>query len=102
MVNIYASSTAKTVLVYICLACLAIGFIWSVIACKFENKLSTTGDSTGTKIAKLIGKHGGVVLSCVSWLLLVVYEIAWRPYSNLENIPSEELNKLISEHNKQD
>lgn len=102
MVNIYASSTAKTVFVCICLACLAIGFIWSIIACKFEDKLSIDGNSTGTKIAKLIGKHGGVVLSCVSWLLLVVYEIAWRPYKNLEDIPSEELNKLVNKYDKQD
>ena len=84
------------------MACLTIEFIWSIIACKFEYKLLTDSNSIGIKIAKLIGKHGGVILSCVSWLLLVVYEIAWRPYGNLEDIPSEELNRLISEHNKQD
>ena len=73
MVNIYASSIAKTILVCICLACLAIGFIWSIIACKFEDKLSISDDSTGIKIAKLIGKHGGVVLSCVSWFFRYVW-----------------------------
>ena len=102
MVNIYASSTAKTILVCICLACLAIGFIWSIIACKFDYKLSISDDSTGIKIAKLIGKHGGIVLSCVSWLLLVVYEIVWRPYRNLEDVPNEELNKLVNKYDKQD
>lgn len=102
MVNIYSSSMAKTVLVWICLVCLAIGFVWSIIACKFEKQLAVKDDSTGIKIAKLIGKHGGTVLSCVSWLLLVVYELAWRPYRHLDDVPSEELNKLIDKYDKQD
>jgi hypothetical protein len=102
MVNIYSSSIAKTVFVWICLVFLAIGFIWSIIACKFESKLTIGDDSIGIKIGKSIAKHGGTVLSCVSWFLLIIYELAWRPYRHLDDVPSEELNNLIDKYDKKD
>ena len=113
MVNIYASSVAKTVFVWICIVMMAIGFIWSVISNKTRNPVSNlqnipgvgtalngimgtvTAATPGLNVGAFFVKHGGSLLFWASWCLMVIFELFWRPYRHLSDVDSDKINDLV-------
>ena len=113
MENIYASSVAKSVFVWISIVLMAIGFIWSLIANKPKNPMSNlqnipgigtalngimsaaTTATPGLGVATLIAKYGGLILFWVSWVLLVIYESFWNPHKHLKGVNNNEIEKLV-------
>ena len=98
-VNIYASSIARCVLIWISIVLLFIGLIWNFIAKKIEEKQGMGEDialtamgfvpGAGTAISvvggigKAIRNHGGKVLIFVNAALLLLYEAFWHPWKHL-------------------
>ena len=113
MVNIYASSVAKTVFVWICIVLMAIGFVWSVLSNKTRNPMSTlqnipgvgtalngimgtvSASTSGVNVGMFFVKHGGSLLFWISWGLLVIFELFWRPYRHLSDVDSDKINNLV-------
>lgn len=113
MVNIYASSVAKTVFVWICIVLMAIGFIWSILSNKLQNK-SVVGEALngimnsvttfipGVNVGKFFAEHGGSLLFWISWGLLVIFELFWRPYRHLSDVDSDKIDDLVKASKKDD
>lgn len=105
-VNVYASSVAKTVFIWISIVLLIIGFIWDAI---IRKKLSSgmgqaydvvqdvsiaavgfvpgvgTAVSVGATALKWFKQNGGKLLIGINMFLLIVYEAFWNPWKHLKD-----------------
>ena len=110
-INVYASSIAKTVFVWICLILLIFSWYYSIIGVKiltnqgslnnipFIGKyLSTTVDTSiksipvyGTAIHILLQvlKYGGMITFASTMGLLCIIEAFWRPQRNIKHHDKE-------------
>ena len=106
-VNIYASTVAKAVFVWICLVCLVIGYIWTLIGRKFAGQqeglvgklssmaLSFTPQGKAAEVGAWFGKNGGIILTSVSLFVLIIIEAFWRPHKYLKKVDNAKLKDFI-------
>lgn len=110
-INIYASSVAKSVFVWVCLVLLIIGWYYTIIGVKIISNKSAIGESVpfgeeavdaaenaftsipgvGTAGKVLIGamKYGGIIVSVAAMGLLILIELLWKPQRNFEHCDAE-------------
>lgn len=105
-VDVYASSVARCVFIWITLVIFIIGFIWNYI---IQRQLSSgigqafdvvqdvgitavgfvpgygTAISIGASALKWFKQNGGKALMAVSGLLILVYEAFWNPWRHLKD-----------------
>jgi hypothetical protein len=115
--NIYASSVAKTVFVWICIIALFIAWYFSITGAKLIGneeaiqKLPLVGKYVhqygiaaiksikpyGTLIylAIKLAEYGGMIAFVIAISFMVLYESTWRPYKWLEHVNNDQLVELI-------
>lgn len=117
VVDIYASSVAKTVFVWICIIALFIAWYFSITGAKLMGNeeaiknLPIVGKYVhqhgmsmiksikpyGTLIYALIklAEYGGIAAFVIAISFMILYESTWRPYKWLKNVNNEQLVELI-------
>lgn len=101
MVDIYASSVAKDVFMWITIVVLTIGILWAFIMNILLPETSNTLIQAGniyTIVGGYILKFGGPVLTIFSMIMLYIYQIFWRPYKHLKGVDDDRLNVFINEN----
>ena len=110
-INVYASSVAKSVFVWVCLVLLIIGWYFTIIGVKILSNKSAISDSipygdraidaaekaltatpgvgTAGKVLLGVSKYGGIVVSVAAMSLLIIIELFWRPQRNFEHCDAE-------------
>ena len=109
-INVYASSVAKSVFVWVCLVLLIIGWYFTIIGVKIlsnksaisdsipygdkaidaaEKAMMATGVGTAGKVLLEVSKYGGIVVSVAAMSLLIIIELFWRPQRNFEHCDAE-------------
>lgn len=105
-VDVYASSVAKTVFVWISIVLMIVGLIWDTIIRKklssgFGQALDVTQDvaitavgfvpgygtaiSMGATAMKWFKQNGGRLLVGINVFLLIIYEAFWTPWKHLKD-----------------
>jgi hypothetical protein len=123
MENIYASSVARCVFVWIAIVVFIIGFIWNFIVQKrLSSKVGEIADTVqdglitavsfipgygtavgaGASALKWLGKYGGRALMGISAYFLLIYEAFWNPWRHLKGVKHEDIKRLVEEAKKSD
>ena len=101
MVDIYASSVAKEVFVWITLIVLTISMMWVLLFNIWPFKeLPGSLINMGMPQAVIGGyilQFGGLALSSISLIMLYIYQIFWRPHKHLKGVDDDRLNSFIDE-----
>lgn len=117
-INVYASSVAKSVFVWVCLVLLIIGWYYTIIGVKIISNKSAIGESvpygeeavdaaekaftsipgvgTAGKVLLEATKYGGIIVSVAAMSLLILIELLWRPQRNFKHC-DEEVTKLAKQ-----
>lgn len=110
-IDVYASSVAKSVFVWICLVLLIFGWYFTIIGVKILSNKSAIAKSApygekvvngvekaltsipgvGTTGKVLLGasKYGGIIVSVAVMGLLILIESLWRPQRNIKHCDAE-------------
>ena len=93
-INIYASSVAKSVFVWIYLILLMVGWYFTIVGVKImSNKLSNVAEKgikyipnagTAASVLYKVAKYGGIALFISSISLLILIELTWKPQRNIK------------------
>lgn len=123
MENIYASSVARCVFMWIAIVVFIIGFIWNFIV---QKRLSTkageiadtvqdgiivaasfipgygTAVGAGASALKWLKNCGGKALMGISAFFILIYEAFWNPWKHLKGVKHEDIKKLVEAAKKSD